>query len=186
MLRADHGDKFVRAVRIGRVRQHVLLRIQSDRVLVSAENIDRVAADAQARAGNRAAIDRIAHRRIRRAGAFRAHVAFGRKAGHQIVACGERRANRAFGNGFVERLRIFRAGMQKKMHVRIDQTGHQRAIAEIDRRRVTRMIDMTAHSDDAFAVDQHFAWSQDFSAVDIEQSRSVENGRVCMRGNACQ
>ena len=77
-----------------------------------------------------------------RAGAFGAHVALGGEAGEQIVARGERRADGAFGNRFVERLRVLGARMQEQMHVRVDETGHQRAVAEVDRFRVGRMIDV--------------------------------------------
>ena len=151
----------------------MLIRIAAERVLVAAENIDRVAADAQTRPGDRAAVDGVAHGRIRGASAFGPHVAFGRKAGHEIVSRGDRRTDRAFGNGFIERLRVFRAWMQEQMHVRVDQSRHQRAVAQIDRLRVVRMINMTADRDDALAADQHFARRKDFAAVHIEQARGV-------------
>ena len=85
-LLANHGDQFVRAVGIGCVRQYVLLGVVADGILVAAENIDRIAADAQARPGNQSSVDRIAHGGIGGACAFCSHIALGGESGHQVVA----------------------------------------------------------------------------------------------------
>src|SRR5207302_6015530 len=50
-LLADGGDEFVGVVGVGGVGQDVLLGVVVERVLVPAENVDGVAADAKARAG---------------------------------------------------------------------------------------------------------------------------------------
>ena len=42
------------------------------------------------------------------------------------------RDDRALRNRFLHGLQIFRAGMQEQMDMRVDQSRHQRAIAEVD------------------------------------------------------
>ena len=98
----------------------MLLGIEVDGVLVAAENVDGIAADAQARAGDEALIDGVAHGGIGGAGALRPHVALGGEAGHQIVPRGERGQDSALRDRFLDRLQIFRAGMQEQVHVRVD------------------------------------------------------------------
>ena len=120
--------------------------------------LDGVAADAQARAGNQALIDGVAHGGVGGARALGTHVALGGEAGHQVVARGQRGEDGALRHRFLNGLQIFRAGMQEQVHVRVDQAGQQRGVAEIDdlaRRRDGRPMRPTAA--DAVALDQHFA-----------------------------
>ena len=174
-LAADHGDEVRCAVGIAGIRQGVLLGVESERVLMAAENVDRVAADAQARTGNPAAVDRIAHRGVGRTCPFRAHVAFCGKTGQQVVACRQGRAYRAFRHGLVECLRIFRARMQEQMYVRVDQPWQQGAVAQVDDSCVGRMLDLCADRGDAFATHQHFARREHPAGIDIEQARRVQH-----------
>ena len=60
-LFADGGDDFVGIIRVIGIGENVLRGIEMIGVLVAAENVDGVAADAQARAGNFAAIDGVTH-----------------------------------------------------------------------------------------------------------------------------
>ena len=107
-LLANDGDEFGGVVGVGGVRENVLRGIEADGVFVAAENVDGVAADAQARAGNSPLIDGVAHGGVGGAGAFGAHVALGGEAGHQIVARGERGEDGALGDGFLDGLQDLR------------------------------------------------------------------------------
>ena len=60
----------------------MLLGIVADSIFVAAQNVDGIAADAQARPGDEALIDGIAYRGVGGARAFGAHVALGGEAGH--------------------------------------------------------------------------------------------------------
>ncbi len=92
---AHDGDKFVGGVRIIGVGQNALLGVVADGVFVAAEDIDGVAADAQAGPRNAAFIDGIADGGIGGARTFGAHIAFRGKAGHQVVAGGQSRGDGA-------------------------------------------------------------------------------------------
>ena len=54
------------------------------------------------------------------------------KPAHQIVLGGAHREDGALRHGFFDGLQILSAGMQKQVHVRVDETGHQRRVAEVD------------------------------------------------------
>ena len=82
--------------------------------------------------GKKSAIDRVAHCGVGGAGSFGAHVAFGCESRHQIGAGSERCENGAFGNGFLNGLQIFGAGMQKQMDMDVDESRHQSRVTEID------------------------------------------------------
>ena len=182
-LLADHGDEFVGVVGVGGVGENVLLGIVADGVFVAAENVDGVAADAQARAGNQAVIDGVAHGGVGRARAFGAHVALGGEAGHQIVAGGERGEDGALRDGFLDGLQVFGAGMQEQMHVGVDQAGQQRGVAEIDDLRAGGMRDGRADGGDAIALDQDFAGRRDVAGFDVEQARGMQDdGARGLRG----
>jgi hypothetical protein len=60
-LVADCGNQFGGVVGVGGVREHVLRRVVAIGVFVAAENVDGVAADAQARAWDQTLIDGVAH-----------------------------------------------------------------------------------------------------------------------------
>ena len=129
---ANYGDEFRGVVRVGGVGKNVLLGVVADGVFVTAENIDGVAADAQARAGNLTAIDGVAHGGVGRAGAFGAHVAFGGESGEQIVAGGDGGRDGALRNGFCDCLQILGAGVEEEMDVRVNQAGEKSGVAKIN------------------------------------------------------
>ena len=155
-------------------------------VFVPAQNIDGVAADAQPWPRNQPLVDGVANRSVGRARAFGAHVALGGEAGHQVGLGRLLGQNRAPRNGFLDRLQILRAGMQKQMHVRVDQAGQQRGIAEIDDLRALRMIDRRSHRLDALALDQNLAGLEHVSGIDLKQPRRVQHdgrrGRLLRSG----
>ena len=99
----------------------MLRGIEVIRVFVSTENVDRIAADAQPRARDQTGIDRISHSCVGRSGAFRSHVAFGSESSHQVSLGRQRRQDGALRNRLLDRLQIFRAGVQEQVNMRVDQ-----------------------------------------------------------------
>ena len=75
-------------------------------------------------------------------------------------------------------LQVFGAGMQKKMHVNVDEPGQQRRITEIDDHRVRRVRYRGADGQYAIALDEDFAGRNDTPGVDFEQVRGMQNNRV--------
>src|SRR6266699_5852302 len=128
-LLAHRLDKLIRIVGVSGIGQNVLLWVVADGVFMSAEKIDRVSADSQARPWDLPTVNGIAHRSVSRAGAFRSHIALGREAGHEIVSGRKRRHDCSLWHGFLNSLPVFRAGMQEQMDMRINQSRQQRAIA---------------------------------------------------------
>ena len=70
-----------------------------------------------------------ANRRIGGTGSLRSHVALGREAGHQVIAGGQNRDDGALRHRLFHRLQILRPWVQEQMNVRVDQAGHQGAVA---------------------------------------------------------
>ncbi len=99
---------------------------------MAAENIHCVATDPQPGSGHESVVDGVAHGGVGGTRSFRAHIAFGGKAGHQVVARGEDRENRSLRHRFLHGLQVLSSGMQKEMDVSVDQAGHQRGVAEVD------------------------------------------------------
>ena len=128
-LLADYGDEFGGVVGVGGVGQDVLLGIVADGVFVPAENVDGVAADAQARAGDLAAIDGVANSGVGGACAFGAHVALGGKPSHQIIASGEKRGNGALRYGLFDGLEIFGARMKEEVDVNVNEAWQKSGVA---------------------------------------------------------
>ena len=174
-LLAHHGDDLVGSVRVVCVREHALLRVVADRVLVSAEDVDRIAAHAHARPGNQAAVDGVAHGHVRALGTLGSHVALGGKSGHHVGFGSSGGHQYALRNGLLDGLQVLRAGMQEEMHVRIDKTGHQRGVAEVDHHRARWMADVLAGLNDLVAGDEHLTGRDDLARSDIEQPRGVQN-----------
>jgi hypothetical protein len=146
-------------------------------VLMAAEDVNGVAAYAQPWAGNQPSVDGIANRGVRRACAFGPHIALCSESGHKIGLCGLFGENRPPGNGFLNGLQIFRAGVQEKMHVYVDKAWEQRGIAEVDHLCVLRMIDRGAHRDDSLAFDENLAGLEEVSSINLEQAGCVEHKR---------
>ncbi len=168
-------------VGVGGVGENVLLGIEADGVFVAAENVDGVAADAQARAGDEAVVDGVADGGVGGAGAFGAHVALGGEAGHEVVARGERGDDGALRDGFLDGLQIFGAGVEEEVDVGVDQAGEQGGVAEVDDFGVRRARDFRADFVDAVALDEDFAGSGDAAGFDVEQARGVEDDGVGRR-----
>ena len=129
---AHDFDEFGNAVGVGGVGEYALIGVEVDGVFVAAEQVDGVAADAQARAGDQALVDGVAYGGIGRTGAFGTHVALGGEAGHQVVLRGENGDDGPLRHGFLNRLQIFGAGVQEQVDVGIDEAGKQRAVAQVD------------------------------------------------------
>ena len=156
----------------------MLLRVIAHRVLVAAEDVDGIPADAQPRARNAAFVDRIAHRGVGRACTLGPHVALGCEARHQVVSRRQRGCDCPLRNGFLDRLQILGAGVKKKMNVRVNQAGEQRAISQVDDFCPGRPLDGSPHLGDALALNEQLARLDRAPSLYIEQPRSVQHDRV--------
>ncbi len=179
VLLADRLDQLFGVVGVVGVAQHVLRRVEADRVLVPAEDRDGHAADAQPRPGNLPRVDGVADGRVRRTRPFRPHVALGGEARHQVGLRRQRRLNRPLGHRFVHRLHPLRGRgrMEEEVHVGVDQTRHQRRVAQVDHRRPGRMRHRRAGGLDAVAFHQHLAGAHDPARHDLEEPRRVQHDR---------
>ncbi len=182
VLLADDFDNLVAGVGVVGVGEHVLRGVEVVGVFMAAENVDGVGADAHARTGNDAGVDGIADRRAGGAGAFGAHVALRGEAGHEVGFGGLLGEDGAPWDGLLDGLQVLRAGMQEQMHVRVDETGEQRGVAEVDDVRALRMIDGCAHGLDALALDENLAGLKDVAGVHLEKTRGVEHDGGVGRG----
>ena len=201
-LPANGGHQFSRVVGLRGVGEHALLGIVTDGILVPAQNVDGVAADAQPRPWKQSLVDGIPHRRVSRTRAFRSHVALRREARHQIVArrqdrrqgslrhgllhgesghhiglCRLLRQNRAPRHGFLDRLQILRAGMQEQMDVSVDQSGQQRPVAQVDDLRSRGMGHRSAGFGDASAHHQDLARCEHSSGLHVQQACGMQHDR---------
>ncbi len=174
-LLPDHGNQFVRIIRISGVRQNVLLGVVVDSILVPPEDVDSVAADAQPRPRKPALVDCVANRGVSGARAFGSHVALRREPGHEIVACRQQSRDRALRHRLLNGLQVLCAGMQKKVNVRINQAGKQSAVAQINDLRSCRMFDRRAYLDDAFPLHQNFTRLYHPAVLDIKQAGSMQH-----------
>jgi hypothetical protein len=119
----------------------VLLRVEVEGVLVATQNVDGVTADAHAWSRDLSLVNGIADGGVCRARAFRTHVPLGSEAGKQVGLGGQCGHDHPLGHGLGHSLKIFRSRVEEKMYVSVDQTGHQRCVAEIDRFRSGGMGD---------------------------------------------
>ena len=184
MLLADDFDKLFGGVGVVGVGEHVLRGVVADGVFVAAEDVDGVAADAQARAGDEALVDGVANGGVGRAGAFGAHVALGGEAGQEVGLGGLLGEDGAPGNRLFDGLQVFSAGMQEEMDVGVDEAGEQSGVAEVDDLCALRMVDGCADGADAVALDEDFAGAEECAGIDLEQARGVEHdgrGRRLLR-----
>ena len=187
VLLADDFDELLGGVGVVGVGEDVLCGVEADGVFVSAENVDGVAADAQAWSGNEALVDGVANGTVGRARAFGSHIAFGGEAGEEIGFGGLLGEEGAPGDGFLDGLQIFRAGMEEEMDVGVDEAGEQRCVAEVDDVCALRMIDGSADGADAVALDENLAGAEEDAGVNLKQAGGVEDdGRGCglLRGSA--
>ena len=163
------------------VRKRVLGGVETVGVLVAAQDVDGIATDAQPWARNDSLVDGIAHGGVGRASSFGAHVTLGSETGHQGCLRGLFCKNRAPGHGLLDSLQVLRAGMQKQMHMRVNQARQQSCVAEIDYLRTLRMFDRNTHCFDAFALDQNLAGLKDVSGIDFKQPRRVQHDGCARR-----
>jgi len=180
VLLADDFNELLGGVGVVGVGEDVLCGVEADGIFVAAENVDGAAADAHAWSGNEALVDGVANGAIGRARALGSHIAFGGEAGEEVgFGClfGE---DSAPGDGFLDRLQIFSAGMKEEMDVGVDEAGEQRCVAEVDEACVLRVIDGGADGADAVALDENFAGAEEDAGVNLKQAGGVENdGRGC-------
>ena len=147
-------------------------------IFMSAENVDSVPADAQARSGKQGLIDRVAHRSVGRARAFRAHVALRGEPGHKIVTRSQNCSDRPLRHRLFHCLQVFRAGMQKQMHVSINQSGQQSTVAQIDNFCAWGVGHPGSYFGNPLTLHQHFAGSQDVAAPDLKETRRMQHDSV--------
>jgi len=174
VLLAEDGDELAGIVGQVGVGQDVLRGVVFDGVFVAAEDVNGVARDKQAGAGDEAAVDGVADGGVGRASALGAHVALGGEAGHEVVLRSLRCDKSAPGNGFLDGLEVFGTGMKEEVDVGVDEAGEERGVAEIDDAGVLRMIDVGADEGDFVANDEDFTGGEDLACVDFKQARGVE------------
>ena len=182
----DAGD-LLDIVRVGGVGEHVLFGVETIGVFMAAENVYSIPRDPQAGARDQALVNRVPYSGIGRTRSFGAHVAFRGEAGHQVVARSEGGDNRALWNGFFHGLQIFSARVQKKVHMSIDQSGHESKTAEIDPLRTGRMSDGCTRFRDARSFHQNLAGTDEPSGSNIEQVRGMNHDLSVQptEGNEC-
>jgi hypothetical protein len=64
------------------------------------------------------------------------------------------------------------------MDVRIDQAGHERAVAEVDGFSPWFMSDARPNFDNPLAANQDLPWHDHFPRLDIEHASSVKDNRA--------
>ena len=193
MLLAHRGDDLIGSIRVGRVRQHMLLGIEAIGVFMAAQNVDGIAGDPHPGSWEPAGIDGLAHGGIGGACAFRAHVPLRGEPCHEIVPGREQGEDGPLRHRLFDGLQVFGTGVEKQMHVGIDQARQQSGIAEIDDFGAGRMRDRRADGSDALAVDKNFSRGHDAAGIDLEQVRCVQDDGVagggvghdvpCLRGH---
>ncbi len=174
-LFADDGDELRGVIGVSRVGKHVLLWVVADGVFVPTENVDGIAAGAQARSGNLAPIDGVADGCVCGACAFGAHVALSSESRHKVVASGEGGRDGALGNRFLDGLKVFRAGVKEEMDVRVDKAGEKSGVTKVNDFGAGGAGDFGSDLGYGVARDQDFAWSCDLAGFDVEQARGVED-----------
>ena len=165
----------------------MLLGIVVNGVFMAPEDTDGIAADTQARPGNKSLVNGVTHRRVGRSGALGAHVSLSRKSRHQIVSRVQHRRNGALRNRFLNGLKVFRAGVQEQMDVHIDKARHQGAVAKVDGRGAIRMPDFDSGFRDSISLNKERAGSQHATSLDIQKAAGVEHGcGLRTNGSQCE
>ena len=187
MLPADDFNELLGGVGVVGVGEDALGGVEADGVLVSAEEVDGVAADAQARPRDEALIDGVADGGVGGAGAFSAHVALGGVPGEEVGFGGFSGEKGAPGNGFLDGLQVFGAGVQKEVHMGVNEAGKQRGVAEVDDLGALRVVNQCGDGANAIALDKNLAGPEERAGIDLEQAGGVENdGRGCrLLGGHC-
>ncbi len=185
MLLAQDFDQLFGGVGIVGIGEHVLRRIVAVGVFVSSEDVDRVAADTQARSRDNPPIDGVAYRCVGGACSLRAHIALGGEARHQVGLCRLLGKNHSPWYRFFDRLQIFGTRMQKEVNMRVDQTRCQCRITKVDYAGILRMLNGLAHFANAFALDEDFSRLQYAARIHLEQSRGMQNDGSCWLLGEC-
>jgi hypothetical protein len=123
---------------------------------VAAEDVDGVAADAQAGPGEEALVDGVADGGVSGTGTFGSHVAFGGEAGHEIFARCQDRRQGALRYRLLHGLHVFGAGVQEQVDVGVNQAGQEGAITEVDDFGSGRMSYRRAGFGDAVGYNEYF------------------------------
>jgi hypothetical protein len=148
---------------------------------MAAKNVDGVAADAHARAEDEPSVNRSANRRIGGARALCAHVAFGRESGKKICFGGLLGKDYSPRNGFLYRLQILSARMQKQVHMCVDETGQQSRVAQVDETGALWVFDRGAYRANPISLNEDFTRLEQVSGVHMEQPRGVQHNRCGFR-----
>ena len=136
--------------------------------------------------GMEAGVDGVAHGRIGRSGALGSHVALGGESGHQVVARRQRRRYGSLRHRFLDRLQVLRTGMQEEMHVRVNQSGQQGAVSQVNHFGTGRPGDFHANLGDPVPAHQHFARRHDSARLHIQQPGCVQYDGVICRLAPCR
>ena len=148
--------------------------VEVDGVLVAAEDVDRVRAGSETRAGEEAGIDGVADGGVGRAGAFGAHVAFGGEAGEEVLLRRIHGNQGSLRDGFFDGLEVFGADVQEEMDVGVDEAGAKGLVAEIDDLRAGG--DGGVDGEDAVALDEDDGGGDEGAGGDVEHVRGAEGG----------
>lgn len=175
VLFAHGGDDLVRGVGAVGVGEEMFFGVKSGKVLMTAVNVDGIAADAHPRAGDEAAIDGIADGDIGAARAFGAHVALRSEAGKEVGFGSRCGAQNPLRDGFLNSLVGLVSGMEEEVCMGIDETRHEGGLAEVEDLGVGRVGDMGPGLDDAFTLDEDLARRNQAGIADVEKVGGVEN-----------
>ncbi len=181
-LGADGGDDLVGGVGVVGVREDVLGGVEAVGVLVAAEEVDGYAGDAHARAGDHAGVDGVADGGVGGAGAFGAHVALGGEAGDEVGGGGGGGDEGALGDGLVDGLEVFGAGVEEEVDVGVDEAGHEGAVAEVDDLCAGGVGYVLADGGDAVAGDEDLGGGEEAAGGDVEHVGGVEDDDLLRLG----
>jgi hypothetical protein len=182
VLLAHDFDDLVGGVGVVGVGEDVLGGVEVVGVFVAAEDVNGIAADAQAGTGDEALIDCVANGGVSGACALSAHVSLGGESGEEVGFGGFSGDEGAPGDGFLDGLQVFRAGMEEEMDVGVDEAREQGNVAEVDDFGVLGMVDGCGDGADAVAFDEDFAGLEDCAGVDLEEAGGVEDDGLGLLG----
>ena len=175
-LLAHDVDEVFGGVGVIGVGEDVLGGVVAYGVLVAAGDVDGVAGDPHAGAGDFAAVDGVADGDVGAARAFGAHVALGGEAGEEVGLGSSGGDQSTLRDGLLYGLQVFGARMEEEVNVSVDEAGHQCGVAEVNHLRASRMRDMRADFADAIACDEHFTRGDDLAGRHVEDARGMEDG----------
>ncbi len=181
-LRAHGDDDALGGVGVVGVGEDVLCGVVDVGVLVPAQDIDGHSAHAHAWARDHAGVYGVADGGVGRASAFGAHIAFGGEAGDEVGRGGAGGDEGALWNALLDGLKVFGARVEEEVHVRVDQSGHEGAVAGIDDLGSGGMGHVLGDLGDAIAGDEDFGGGNDACGGYIEHVRGAENDHLLRLG----